>query len=83
MVIAELDWFNYAVGVYLVNFSLVANCQKAVASHLLLLQQHFLYESRYSSKVINVRHTESNRVVVRHVTGNDKDYLRKIPRVVW
>jgi hypothetical protein len=21
--------------------------------------------------------------VVRHVTGNDKDYLRKIPRVVW
>ena len=20
---------------------------------------------------------------VRHVTGNDKDYLRKIPRVVW
>jgi hypothetical protein len=22
-------------------------------------------------------------LVVRHVTGNDKDYLRKIPRVVW
>jgi hypothetical protein len=22
-------------------------------------------------------------VTVRHVTGNDKDYLRKIPRVVW
>ncbi len=22
-------------------------------------------------------------VSVRHVTGNDKDYLRKIPRVVW
>ncbi len=22
-------------------------------------------------------------VGVRHVTGNDKDYLRKIPRVVW
>jgi hypothetical protein len=22
-------------------------------------------------------------VPVRHVTGNDKDYLRKIPRVVW
>jgi hypothetical protein len=21
--------------------------------------------------------------IVRHVTGNDKDYLRKIPRVVW
>ncbi len=21
--------------------------------------------------------------LVRHVTGNDKDYLRKIPRVVW
>ncbi len=21
--------------------------------------------------------------VVRHVTGNDKDYLRLIPRVVW
>ncbi len=20
---------------------------------------------------------------VRHVTGNDEDYLRKIPRVVW
>ncbi len=24
-----------------------------------------------------------NFVPVRHVTGNDKDYLRKIPRVVW
>ncbi len=22
-------------------------------------------------------------ISVRHVTGNDKDYLRKIPRVVW
>ncbi len=22
-------------------------------------------------------------LTVRHVTGNDKDYLRKIPRVVW
>jgi hypothetical protein len=22
-------------------------------------------------------------ILVRHVTGNDKDYLRKIPRVVW
>ncbi len=22
-------------------------------------------------------------ICVRHVTGNDKDYLRKIPRVVW
>ncbi len=21
--------------------------------------------------------------VVRHVTGNDKDFLRQIPRVVW
>ncbi len=25
----------------------------------------------------------SNTGVVRHVTGWDKDYLRKIPRVVW
>jgi hypothetical protein len=25
----------------------------------------------------------SARPSVRHVTGNDKDYLRKIPRVVW
>ncbi len=25
----------------------------------------------------------SEYVSVRHVTGNDKDYLRKIPRVVW
>ncbi len=25
----------------------------------------------------------SNNIHVRHVTGNDKDYLRKIPRVVW
>ncbi len=22
-------------------------------------------------------------ICVRHVTGNDKDYLRKTPRVVW
>jgi hypothetical protein len=23
------------------------------------------------------------KILVRHVTGNDKDYLRKIPKVVW
>ncbi len=26
---------------------------------------------------------ELGKSIVRHVTGNDKDYLRKIPRVVW
>ncbi len=30
-----------------------------------------------------VPNLQYNTTVVRHVTGNDKDYLRKIPRVVW
>jgi hypothetical protein len=29
-----------------------------------------------------VKDAERSILVVRHVTGNDKDYLRKIPRVV-
>ncbi len=33
----------------------------------------------YSSADYKVVYTK----VVQHVTGNDKDYLRKIPRVVW
>jgi hypothetical protein len=40
-----------------------------------------------SCTVTNILHIYSNIIhlgmVVRHVTGNDKDYLRKIPRVVW
>ncbi len=28
-------------------------------------------------------HTSGIHPAVRHVTGTDKDYLRKIPRVVW
>ena len=39
-------------------------------TNTILFPSHFLY--------INV---EDN--VVQHVTGNDKDFLRKIPRVVW
>ncbi len=39
-----------------------------------------------TSEWLNVCLQLGSRVIintVRHVTGNDKDYLRKIPRVVW
>jgi hypothetical protein len=36
---------------------------------------HLLYITRCKNNI-------QNMLFVRHVTGNDKDYLRKIPRVV-
>jgi len=52
------------------------------------------FVSRHLSKIQNGRHKQRSGqhtlachlfylVPVRHVTGNDKDYLRLIPRVVW
>ncbi len=32
---------------------------------------------------LNIKDTLLATAYVRHVTGNDEDYLRKIPRVVW
>ncbi len=39
--------------------------------------------SRADWKKILNRFEGKNNNSVRHVTGNDRDYLRKIPRVVW
>ncbi len=36
-----------------------------------------------NSWTYNVVEEETSKKTVRHVTGNDEDYLRKIPRVVW
>jgi hypothetical protein len=40
-------------------------------------------EMELSKHVSTILKAGKNRKVVRHVTGNDEDYLRKIPRVVW
>jgi hypothetical protein len=51
------------------------------------LKERFL--SFLSTRVTSVGKTGEEKKIefailsVRHVTGNDKDYLRKIPRVVW
>ncbi len=42
----------------------------------------------FRAPILNLVLSEKNNLIqlggtVRHVTGNDKDYLRKIPRVVW
>jgi len=34
-------------------------------------------------KAFHKRRHQNKIETVRHVTGNDKDYLRLIPRVVW
>ena len=45
---------------------------------------HVLVESMTGTLLLAQFHTLEPIVsTVRHVTGNDKDYLRKIPRVVW
>ncbi len=47
----------------------------------------FTVKPRIISRLFNTLGLNSGIIfpgsVVRHVTGNDKDYLRKIPRVVW
>ncbi len=38
---------------------------------------------RLSTQYCKLNKKKKVNLAVRHVTGNDKDYLRKIPRVVW
>ncbi len=46
--------------------------------------KNFRNRNRNTVRNCKIKHFEfCDIAIVRHVTGNDKDYLRKIPRVVW
>jgi serine/threonine protein phosphatase PrpC len=71
-----------------VNFASVQVSCGCSAILALTLGERLYVASAGDSRAVLLRHPHHTRPLnifasVRHVTGNDKDYLRKIPRVVW
>ncbi len=55
----------------------------AIVCLFMLEKSSFIYTFFYNNCIIYLFYLKYGKDTVRHVTGNDKDYLRKIPRVVW
>ncbi len=74
-------WYKLLALIHIINPLLL--------SLLVLLFSYILCNTSLPKKMYpllpnnNLRNPFPTLSIVRHVTGNDKDYLRKIPRVVW